>query len=800
MATVEIPRETRVPASRLAAPAEQPHNLRDLQVVDLLAVMRRHWLIMAGCLLLAWCAAAAYFLLVPPTYESQSQLLVMLKDPGLATSGVNSSSRDTQAGVTEELLSTQMQIIQSRRIVAQSLKDGGLYELDSIVSELGDDETVEEFVIDHLDVTRGGEGQSRDAAVLNIAFRHSSAEESKQILDAIITNYQAFLNEKFQDVNKEAAELIVRASTELSDELVAAERAYQEFRENSPILWSGDQATNIHRQRYEELQAELSLISIQSNEAAVRLSVVESVVQEQNENGATDFERLSVIDSKNAERIGIMLTVQQGEADTAEFQSRQPERMENARSEYQALLQLRMKEQRLLQDFGERHPSIQNTRNQIAIAEEFIKNKGSLLGVSGDEPVFEAKDLQAGYVTLLRRDLETLTRRQTELLALAAVEEEKAKTLVKYEIENETRRQQVARQQELYNAVVDRLREINLAKDYGGVINEVIAPAELGEEVWPSLPICLALGTMLGLVLGGGGATVAELRDRSFRSADDIRQSLSLPLLSHIPALDSDHDKQLAAAITTSGSQIDPHLYAVHLPRSQHAEVFRGLRTSVFFKSNELGLKTIAVTSPNMGDGKTTVLMNLAVSMAQAGRSILLVDADMRRPRVQAVFNLPRGEGLSSIVHENWEPWDLVQETEVENLSVLPCGEVPANPAELLSSPKFRQFVQMARERYDHVLIDCPPVLAVADPCIVAPAVDAVILVVRLSKDTRPQAVHAKEMLDETGAALLGTVVNACDANDSGFGSYNHGYRYGYSYHKGYGNTSDNGTRSQESV
>ena len=199
----------------------------------------------------------------------------------------------------------------------------------------------------------------------------------------------------------------------------------------------------------------------------------------------------------------------------------------------------------------------------------------------------------------------------------------------------------------------------------------MIAPAEVGEEVWPSLPICLALGTMLGLVLGSGGAGVAEMRDRSFRSAEDIRQALGLPLLSHVPALDSEHDKLLAEAIAASGSQLDTHLYAVHLPRSQYAEVFRGLRTSVFFRSDESGLKTIAVTSPNMGDGKTTVLMNLAVSMAQAGRSVLLVDADMRRPRMHEVFQLPRCAGLSSIVHDNWEPWDLVHETEVENLSVI---------------------------------------------------------------------------------------------------------------------------------
>jgi succinoglycan biosynthesis transport protein ExoP len=135
------------------------------------------------------------------------------------------------------------------------------------------------------------------------------------------------------------------------------------------------------------------------------------------------------------------------------------------------------------------------------------------------------------------------------------------------------------------------------------------------------------------------------------------------------------------------------------------------------------------------------------------------------------------------------EPWDVVQATEAENLWVLPCGPVPNNPAELLTSTSFEEFLDMARSRYDYVLLDTPPVLAVADPCIVAPRVDGVIMVVRVSKDTRPQAIRAKELLESVGAGMIGTIVNASEAS-AYFGSKRFGYGQQYGYGYGYGNAS----------
>jgi len=750
-------------------PVKQP------QVFDILAVLRKRWWMVYTSVMAGWALAVLYFLTADSVYQSDSQLLVMRKEPKLATQVVG-GSRDANS-ISEDLLATQMQVLQSRRIVSQALNISGLDQLDSILSELKSDETPTDYVIDNLEVTRGGAGQARDARVLNVGFKHSSPEESKQVLEALLTHYQSFLNEKFQDVNKEAADLITEARSALSQELVSAEKSYQDYREQAPLLWNGDVSTNVHRNRYDQLQAELSLLSIQINEAESRMSVVKQVVDQQEKHGATDLERLVVIDEKNAERVGILLAVQQGKADTAEFQARQPERLEFARSEYEGLFQLKMKEKELLQNFGVRHPAVENIREQIQIAQSFIEGKSTHLGVEESDQSLQPKDLQAAYVNLLSRDLDTLYQRRRELETLAKREEEAAKTLVKYEIEGETLRQRVSRQQELYDAVVDRLREINITKDSGSIINEVIAEAEVGEEVWPKIPLCLALGTLFGLVLGAGRATYAEISNQSFRSPEEVKQSLGIPLLAHVPTLQLEGNTSLDSAIAASNSAIDSSIYAQHLPRSQGAEVFRGLRTSLFFRSSGTDVKTIGVTSPNQGDGKSTVLLNLAVSIAQSGRSVLIIDADLRRPRIGQLLGIQSGVGLAGVLGSDSEPTDAILVTELENLSVLPCGVLPDNPAELLSRPQLSHLLEVVRDKYDYVLVDCPPVLAVADPCIVAPLIDATLLVLETAGEhSRPEAVRAKEMLEEAGAQLLGCCINRSKLDEKASYGY-YGYR-----------------------
>jgi capsular exopolysaccharide synthesis family protein len=190
------------------------------------------------------------------------------------------------------------------------------------------------------------------------------------------------------------------------------------------------------------------------------------------------------------------------------------------------------------------------------------------------------------------------------------------------------------------------------------------------------------------------------------------------------------------------------------------------------------------VTSPDTSDGKSTLSANLAVSIAQAEKKVILIDADFRRPRVHKLFNLSAEKGLASVMTGEAQFIDVIQATTIPGLSVLTCGPIPPNPAELLTLPLFKEMLASLREKFDYVLIDTPPLLAVTDPCTVAPYVDGVLLTIRISKNARPNALRAKEMLSALGAHVIGVVVNGVrtDAKGYGYGGYGYDSKYYHTY------------------
>ena len=194
---------------------------------------------------------------------------------------------------------------------------------------------------------------------------------------------------------------------------------------------------------------------------------------------------------------------------------------------------------------------------------------------------------------------------------------------------------------------------------------------------------------------------------------------------------------------------------------SVSSEAFRSVRTALYFNTHGVGHQVIQVTSPNVSDGKSTLAANLAVSIAQSGKRTIMIDGDCRRPRIHKIFNVPADTGLGDghrAVRPTWRrPSGRLS---IPNLSVLPCGPRPANPAELLTSPRFKELLDIIRSQYDFVIIDTPPLLVVTDPCVVAPRADGVILAIRVTKNGRPFAERAKEILASLGANVLGVVVN----------------------------------------
>ena len=236
-------------------------------------------------------------------------------------------------------------------------------------------------------------------------------------------------------------------------------------------------------------------------------------------------------------------------------------------------------------------------------------------------------------------------------------------------------------------------------------------------------------------------------------------------------------------------------------PRSGVAEAFRTVRTAIYFGGAERAGKTILVTSPTPGDGKSTCVSNLAIAVAQGGRRTLLIDADCRRPVQHKTFKLDDKIGLSSVLTGRATLDEAIQHTDVERLDVLPCGPLPHNPAELLDSQPLLDLLAEAGRRYDQVLVDSPPVTLVSDARVLAAGCDASMLVLRSERSTRRGATLAWNALSSVGANLLGVIVNDLSRQKDGYGYSYYGYgRYGYTPAKPNGELPHNGNGNGQST
>ena len=216
-------------------------------------------------------------------------------------------------------------------------------------------------------------------------------------------------------------------------------------------------------------------------------------------------------------------------------------------------------------------------------------------------------------------------------------------------------------------------------------------------------------------------------------------------------------------------------LITLEQSKSPISEAFRTLRTNVQFTSVDSETKKIMVTSAGPREGKSSTVANLAVSMAQAGKSVLVIDADLRNPSQHKLFRLDNRQGLSMALVQDQDTQKYIRETAVPGVMVLTGGPIPPNPAELVGSQRMKHLIRKASEQYDMVLIDTPPIIAVTDAAILAQEVDGVILVLASGEVNKEYAQRAKELLDKVGAKILGAVLNKADMNTS-----EHYYYYYY--------------------
>jgi len=298
---------------------------------------------------------------------------------------------------------------------------------------------------------------------------------------------------------------------------------------------------------------------------------------------------------------------------------------------------------------------------------------------------------------------------------------------------------------------------------------EIEGLAEIPEEPsWPRWGITITLGVFLGLVVGFGLAILLELIDTSIKSPSDVSRRINLPLLGMIPHED-DLDEEIKDMRTVLLSRQD----------SLVGEAFRQVRTCLLFSGPPSERRSLMVTSPSPGDGRTVVTTNLAACIAHGGRKVLLVDANFHQPAIDQLFSQAPKGGLSSALVGQADWTDLVHQVE-ENLYVLASGPLPPNPAELLGSEQMRTVIGEMAAQYDQVLFDAAPMLVVTDPAVLSTLVDGVILVVRAGVNTHGVVQRARDMLMRVGAHVIGAVLNGVRVTAGGYfrKSYDTFYEY----------------------
>ena len=621
--------------------------------------------------------------------------------------------------------------------------------------------------------------RSLSTAVVQINCTGHEPADIREIANAVAEEYLDSQRENYEDASTELQDLLTRARDEIHESLKKAEVTYSEFRKNSRLMTDGG---NPHRSREQAIQAAVSELELEKTKLRSELQSLQEALR----NGGSREAILLLIGKYS---LGTATGMASGEEISKTVSS--------AKTMAEALFPLLMQEAILAAELGEDHPKLGTLRLQIELTRNHMKELSGLQASdeskNKEDGQPQAQDFLSVYLQSLSQELAILENQQLALKSQAVQEEQLARSLMQEEIEDRNMQNEMNRLSKLFDGTTMQISEIKVNAGMGGVTAQVLAPAKHGVLVYPSLSQFLGMGGFLGAFVGLVIGYLVEMADRSFRKPEQIIREFGVPIIGHVPFMNDQRLKGVPADAAINRTAV-----TFHLPRSRPSEAYRSVRTAVNFSPMGGSHKLLQVTSPAAGDGKSTLSLNLAISMAQSGKKTLLMESDFRRPKVHKLTGVSNKVGVVDILRGTVELADAIQETAIPDFYVLSCGTRPKDPSELLSRPQYEQLLMLLKEKFEMVIIDTPPVLAVTDPCSVAPRVDGVVVCMRLSRHTRELGRRTLEQLREVGGNVGGIVINGVEERDAyGYGSYRYSdYRYYYkNYNYKYGDYGSSGLR-----
>lgn len=699
---------------------QAPETPTDQRVAPgiLVETLWRHPLMIAATGILAVVGAYLHLQRVTPLYTSTARVYVEQEIPKVI--------RDSERGVMtkqDNYLYTQAEILRSNPVLAGALDSLKPAQMQTFAE-----------TSDRLSVLHGGleTAVGKMDGIINISFKAPHPAEAAEIVNAVVDAYVAFHTEQKRDTATALLEILEGARVGYDADVTQKYQRLLDFkRQNESLAFGSDQANNVILRQMEQLLTQLSEARMATQRVKYFYDTAVSL--------AEDSAALrQMVEARQGRRVD--------DTATNKLASLQAElaRLEDDKAD--VLLELKPE-----------HPAIATLDAEIE-------------RVGGEIAALDKLFVQS-QLAVLRQEYVAAKQREEELAKQCKDQREQV-MLLNDQLAQYTRLQSDYEEAKESSGVLDdRIKELSVTEGVGRLTVTILERAMASSA--PSGPRkkrLMAIALLLGLCGGVGLGLVRELCDQRLRSSQEISTLLRLPVLGVIPAIRSPlHSGVLRAQMVRI------------CPTSPEAEAFRRLRTPLLLGTFNGHAKTVLVTSPTCGEGKTTVASNLAVALAQAGQKVLIVDADCHTPKQHRIFKKDRRQrGLSSVIAGQMSLEDAIEPTGMDGLDILTCGPDVCSPSEMLNNGRFRELIKTLAGRYDRVLIDSPPVLLFADAQILAAQCDGVVLVLRAGTSTRKDGVNAYAELAGIGARVLGVVVNAVPRRRSSY-RYNGYYRHRYS-------------------
>lgn len=630
----------------------------------------------------------------------------------------------------QEFYETQNRIIASRAVAEQVVRDHQLH-LDPVFNEIPESDheswagvteaTAARRLQDALSVE-----PVRDTRLVKLVLRSEDPGRAASLVNAVVHAYlQKTLEDRTASTERARAWLHEQLNN-LDQGLEKSELALHQFkRENSILSVSLEDRQNIVANEIQSLNQSLAEARAKRIGLVARLSQIQAAFNDDPENASAS----SLLLSPNIEEL--RRRVREKRTESAALEAR----------------------------YGEAHPNMRAVTQELNELVRQLRAETRSHVDAAKRDVREARAVEAGLSSALDQShtagLE-INRREIEYRQLHREQQNKAK---------------------IYEVLLERTAETDLTRMLEVTHARVVDPALVPKEpVAPKVLLNIAGGLGLGLLLGLALAWMLSMLDARVKTVEDVEE-LGMTVLGALPLLPGTVGKKGRRGPPPSPAD---DLIVHTRPRSRTAEACRALRTNLAFLASDKPMQTLVVTSPGPEEGKTSVSVSLATTFAQGGKRVLLIDSDLRRPRVHKVFDLQRFKGLTSILVDSGSFSEAIQQTKVPNLDVMASGPVPPNPAELLQSAAFLKSLTALQKEYDIVICDSPPLGPVTDGAILGAQCDGVVMVCRARRTHRRALAASARQLRDAGGNLLGVVLNGAQ-NESGNYGYGGTYRYYYS-------------------